>query len=149
MAERFLGVCDARVPELHWRRAGWRDWTWVCHNVLGTGRPFYSSGRTYFSLPKGSKMVERFVVTAGTNRDDQHITLLHEVAHGLTPGHHHDATFWHTAWDLYLTYAPGVPVRRVLAREGAYRREALVVATELGVRGAVTALHNWSRRGRR
>lgn len=78
-------------------------------------------------------------VTAGTERRDQRLVLLHEIAHILTPKEHHGPEFWRVAWELFDRYAPNIPRRYILEREGDYRVEALNVAIERGVRGAKTA----------
>ena len=106
-------------PPLRWRRS-------KTHRL--------SSGSTAYN---GS----RVVVTAGKDRRDQRLVLLHESAHVLTiEDRAHSERFWITAFALYKRYAPNIPQKYVVEREGAYRVEALKVAAAMGVRGAKTAL---------
>ena len=69
----------------------------------------------------------RIHVTAGTDRTDQKLVLLHELAHWLTPKDHHSPRFWDKAWELFRRY--GVPLRYAKVREGNYRKGALVAAS--------------------
>jgi len=65
----------------------------------------------------------RVHVTAGTDRTDQKLVLLHELAHWLCDvGEHHGARFWDKAWQLYRRYR--VPIRYARKREGNYRKGA-------------------------
>jgi len=103
------------VPNLGWWRARKRK-TWA-----GL-RPAHamSSGRSWPTK-------NRIHVTAGTDRKDQKLVLLHELAHWLSPPtEHHGPTFWDTAWRLYRTYK--VPLTYAKVREGNYRKGALVAA---------------------
>lgn len=94
----------AEEPEVCWRRARYR----------------LSSGSYY--KPTACRPA-RVVVTAGRDRRDQKLVLLHELAHWLTPaGEHHSARFWDTAWRLYRRYR--VSLRYALKHEGAYRTSA-------------------------
>ena len=86
------------IPRLTWRRS----------RVHGL-----SSGR-YLTRE------HRIVVTAGKSRQDQKLTLLHEIAHALTPGEHHSDHFWMVAWKLYRRW--GVPIKYAREREGKYRK---------------------------
>ena len=83
-----------------------------------------SSGR-YYGPWKGR--IARIHVTAGTDRADQKLVLLHELAHWLTPKDHHSPRFWDKAWELYRRYR--VPLRYARIREGNYRKGALVAAS--------------------
>ena len=90
--------------------------------VWRRGRGTYSSG--------GAER-DRIVVTAGTSRADQKIVLLHELAHWLTSGAHHNPTFWIEAWRLFLRYK--LPIRATMHRECASHsrrrvRQAYLVA---------------------
>ncbi len=90
------------LPEITWRRSKWND---------------LSSGHS-----KNGQ--EAITITAGKDRKDQKLVLLHELAHWLMPGdEHHGSAFWDKAWQLYRRY--GVPLRYAKEREGNYRKGAL------------------------
>ena len=66
-----------------------------------------------------------FVVTAGRNRTDAKLVLLHELAHWLRPaGECHGDAFWDLAWNLYRWAK--LPVRYCLSREKNYRKGAVL-----------------------
>ena len=120
----------AELPELTWRH----------------GTANQSSGR---AIGKS-----RIVVTAGKNRADAKLVLLHEIAHTVTESKPqywnierakkngwifpngepekpvvsrmvcHTPEFWETAWDLYRWAK--LPIRYCKQREGNYKRGALV-----------------------
>jgi len=95
----YLGLDD--IPDLSWRKTK--------HN--------YSSGRCqYYSTP-------RIVVSAGKNRFDQKLVLLHEIAHAANPKQHHSDKFWDTAWNLYRWAK--LPIRKTLQNEGNYKKGAI------------------------
>ena len=82
-------------------------------------------------------------VRAGTDPLDQRLTLLHELAHWLSPApggrrrgrtRHHDAAFYTTAFALYRRH--GVPDAAALAGESARYPSSLAHARRLGVPGA-------------
>lgn len=86
----------------------------------------------------GRARFDRIVVTAGSERRDQRLVLLHELAHWIVgPECWHDATFWDMAWKLYREY--NVPSRYALDRESRYRAEAVNAALRAGVHGAKSA----------
>lgn len=117
LVERVLTDHGIAPVDLTWRRS--RD-------------SFYTSG---------SARRDRIVITAGHHRPDALIVLLHELAHVLAPeDEHHGPEFWRIAWDLFDRYAPNVPRRYILDREGSYRRGALTEALRRGVRGTAAAL---------
>ena len=121
-----LAVCaeaDAPLPRLTWRH---RD------------RPT-SSGVTRQSAGMVS-------VVAGRDPLDQRLTLLHELAHWLSPAprgarrgrsRHHDAAFYTTAFALYRRH--GVPDAAALAGESARYPSSLTHARRLGLPGAEAA----------
>lgn len=117
-AERIVaGVCAGAgvdQPELTWRRS----------------RSNRSSSGRYVTEEK------RLVLTAGSDRKDQRLVLLHELAHHLTPGHSHDDTFWTAAWALFKGFGMA---RYALKREAGYKANAAPVAVTLGIRGARAA----------
>jgi hypothetical protein len=120
------GVCaEAGIPPplLRWRRADRAP----------------SSGVTR----KGAGLV---AVTAGTDPLDQHLTLLHELAHWLGPEPrrrrrgriaHHDQAFYSRTFALYATH--GIELAEAVAREGARHPGALRHARDLGMPGAAEA----------
>ena len=120
-----MTVCaeaDASLPRLTWRH---RD------------RPT-SSGVTRQSAGIVS-------VVAGRDPIDQRLTLLHELAHWVTPIprnrrrriSHHDAAFYDAAFALYRRH--GVPDATALAGESARYPSSLAHARRLGVPGAEEA----------
>lgn len=101
-ATRLLeDVCaerGAEVPALTWRRSR-----------TGTAQ---SSG--HYNVAE-----HRIVVTAGRERRDQRLVLLHEIAHALTPGEVHGPRFWLVCWTLYRAHR--VPIRYAQRREYGYK----------------------------
>lgn len=83
-------VCEAagvKTPQLRWRTKP---------------KSFHSTGRTTYpniQVPNG-----RITVTAGYDKRDQLLVMLHELAHHLTPKSFHNADFWAMAFDLYEVY---------------------------------------------
>jgi hypothetical protein len=84
-------------------------------------------------------------VRAGADPLDQRLTLLHELAHWLTPVErrrrravHHGLRFYAAAFALYRRH--GLPDADALRLESARYRGALRHATRLGVDGAAEAL---------
>lgn len=70
-------------PSVEWRRSRIKS---------------HTSGRTW-------DYADRIVVTVGSDRSQHKWVLLHELAHWLAgPGHHHDATFWDIAYELYREF---------------------------------------------
>lgn len=116
LLERVCSDRGAEVPELTWRRAGKRRYVIGARTTVWS-RPVCSSGRYYSGE-------HRIVVTAGSMRTDQRLVLLHEIAHALTPGQHHNETFWMIAWQLYRAYK--VPMRHAKVREDRYRVGSVV-----------------------
>jgi hypothetical protein len=85
-------------------------------------------------------------VRAGTDAVDQRLTLLHELAHWITPWprrrrgrvEHHGRAFYATAFRLYARHE--VTAEDALQLESARYASALRHATALGVAGARDAL---------
>ncbi len=81
-------------------------------------------------------------LNAGTDADDQRLTLLHELAHWLAPAPrrrrgratHHDAAFYALAFRLYVR--DGIPPALALAGEAARYPSSLRHARALRVPGA-------------
>ena len=83
-------------------------------------------------------------IVAGTNPVDQRLTLLHELAHWLTPMHrrrgrhvHHDARFYAIAFDLYRRN--GLTAEEAVRREAGRYPSSLRHAVDLAVPGAEAA----------
>ncbi len=120
-------VCaDAGVapPRLVWRRRDREQSTGVARRSEGT-----------------------IAVRAGRDALDQRLTLLHELAHWLSPppprrrgraGEHHGLTFYRVAFSLYHRH--GIPAADALRLESARYRSSLRHAAALGVEGADEAL---------
>jgi hypothetical protein len=119
-----LTVCaeaDVPIPRLDWRRRA---------------RPT-SSGIT--RRDAGISLV------AGHDPLDQRLTLLHELAHWLSPvarrrrgrTRHHDAAFYAAAFGLYRRH--GIPDAAAVAGESARYPSSLSHARSLGVAGAEVA----------
>ena len=89
------------LPDLRWRRSR--------GHTFSSGKAFYATGRV--------------VITAGTDRRDQKLVVLHELAHWLLK-EGHTSRFWDKAWEFYRRYK--VPILYAKQREGIYRKGALV-----------------------
>jgi hypothetical protein len=84
-------------------------------------------------------------LTAGTDPDDQRLTLLHELAHWTTPTPrrrrgrvaHHDLAFYRSAFELYRRH--GIPDAAAIAGESARYPSAFRHARALAVSGAEEA----------
>ena len=92
-------------------------------------------------------------MVAGTDALDQRLTLLHELAHWLTPrparrragrSQHHDRRFYAAAFALYERH--GISSADALAREAGRYASSLRHARDLGIAGADAA---WRERQRR
>jgi hypothetical protein len=123
-------VCtDAGVapPRLAWRRRRGAASTGVARRSAGT-----------------------IAVRAGDDLRDQRLTLLHELAHWLSPPArrrrvaHHGRAFYRVAFSLYARY--GVPEADALRLESARYPSSLRHAVALGVPGAGPALEAHRRR---
>jgi hypothetical protein len=86
-------------------------------------------------------------VRAGTDALDQRLTLLHELAHWLSPSGprrarrravHHGRAFYEVAFELYRRH--GIPDADALRLEAGRYRSALRHAVAIGVPGAAAAL---------
>jgi hypothetical protein len=85
-------------------------------------------------------------VRAGTDELDQRLTLLHELAHWVSPpararrgrSAHHGRAFYAIAFDLYFRH--GIPATDALRLESGRYRSSLAHAVALGVPGASDAL---------
>lgn len=122
LVERVCAEAGVRQPVLRWRLASQSGSTGLARVSEGT-----------------------ISVTAGTDRLDQRLTLLHELAHWLGPRTrrrrgrvvHHDAAFFEIAFALYRRH--GISAAAALEREGGRHPSALAHARALGVHGAEEA----------
>lgn len=55
----------------------------------------YTTGTTWHKRNRG------IALTLGTDHLEARVVTLHEIAHWMTPKHHHDAEFWRVAFWLY------------------------------------------------
>lgn len=106
-AEKIIGeVCDRHgipQPVVIWRRR----------------QANYSTGRAWHSYGLGC-WNGRIVITAGKERADAKMTLLHELAHIIAPkGEHHSKEFYTIAFRLYRMYK--LPMNKCKRREYAYK----------------------------
>ena len=119
--ELVAEVCAAAGvgrPSVTWRRRAGEHSTGVTRHHLGA-----------------------IAVRAGSDPLDQRLTLLHELAHWLTPTRrrrgrtpHHDRAFYRTAFGLYRSH--GVPDADALGLESARYPSSIGHAVALGVPGA-------------
>ena len=119
-----------KLPDVTWRRRhqpARHDSRHGYERQAGT----QSSGRAWgpvmpdrigsYATPRWDWAAGRIVVTAGTDRMDQRLVLLHELAHWLSPPkEHHGSEWWALACQLYRRYK--VPIRFAERRE---RRKVL------------------------
>ncbi len=112
-----FGTWDKPLPVIDWRNTHRRG------TYFKFAKPKKSSGRAWNKQALVPE--DRIVVTAGSERLDQRVVLLHELAHILSPvGEHHGSHFWDVAWELYRWAK--IPIRYAKTREGNYRKGALV-----------------------
>lgn len=83
-------------------------------------------------------------VIAGADALDQRLTLLHELAHWLTPAArrrgrhvHHDVRFYEVAFGLYRCH--GIPSEQAVRREAGRYPSSLRHAIALGIPGSAAA----------
>ncbi len=82
----------SELPELKWRHGKHRSSSGICCQH------------------------DHITITAGHDRKDSKLVLLHELAHWVLPDNeHHGDNFWRLAFDLYKFN--GLPVRYCINRE--------------------------------
>ena len=115
------GAAGAPLPSVTWRHRRGPHSTGVTRHHLGS-----------------------ITVRAGSDPLDQRLTLLHELAHWLTPVRrrpgrtpHHDRAFYRAAFDLYQRH--GLTADGALRLESARYPGAIAHAVALGVPGAAAA----------
>jgi hypothetical protein len=148
---------EAGITTLTWRRAqGRRRYSWEASSLFGrpgaryasVGKPsegWYIPGTLEVRVlprPNGSSgrayLGGRIVVTAGSEPQDQHLTLCHEIAHQVAGvDHWHDAAFWWAHWTLAQEEGlAGALLKEVLEHPHRVKGPALGVAQEMGIRGS-------------
>lgn len=104
-------------------------WTWDKKNRLQSG---------------GNANGFRININAGTDVQDQHGTLLHELAHVIViqrdKNRGHNQGMYEVAWDLWERYMPNFDPQYHMKREGWYKTTCLTVARKRGFAGADDAL---------
>jgi hypothetical protein len=97
---------------------------WLDEGREGEALPHlaWRSRNDRYSSGKACPCCNRILVTAGTDRADAKLVLLHECGHLLTR-QGHTAAFWDKVWRLYRRHR--VPIRYALEREGNYRKGAV------------------------
>ena len=121
LVSQVCGDAGVPLPALTWRRRSGSHSTGVTRHRMGA-----------------------VTVRAGADPLDQRLTLLHELAHWLTPARrrrgrtpHHDRAFYRTAFELYRRH--GVGEDDALRLESARYPSSIRHAVVLGVRGAEAA----------
>lgn len=79
--------------------------------------------RTKRHSSSGTCFKDHIHVSAGTDRTDQKMVLLHEFAHWLHPEESHSPAYWDTCWYLYRWAK--LPIRHCLRRSANYRKESV------------------------
>jgi hypothetical protein len=123
LVARVCADADADPPRIAWRRRAGEHSTGVTRRHDGT-----------------------IAVRAASDPLDQRLTLLHELAHWLSPpprrrrgrSLHHGRAFYAVAFELYRRH--GVPDADALRLESGRYRSSLTHAAALGVPGAPEAL---------
>jgi hypothetical protein len=119
-------------PDVNWRRSHRKNGEIIITQSgerIQSFRPknMQSSGVMHTSRATGLK---RIAITAGQDRRDQKLVLLHEMAHVLAPEkEHHGEEFWKIAWKLYRQFK--VPINYAKSREYEYRKLSKVVYKQL------------------
>lgn len=108
-------------PQINWRRSH-RIKKVFYTDSNGNNIPIFKSKR-YFSSGVSYTKENKISITAGSERKDQKLVLLHELAHLIAPEkEHHGKIFWEIAWKLYRQYK--VPINYAKQREYSYRKLA-------------------------
>jgi len=123
LVRRVCGDAGMPEPRLSWRRRDRETSSGVTRPTLGS-----------------------VTLSAGWDLLDQRLTLLHELAHWVTPLRrrrrgrvaHHDAAFYAAAFSLYERHR--IPTAAALRGEGMRYPSSLRHAVALGVPGALAAL---------
>ena len=105
LIEKVKGWCEEQGRE--WKAPSFEWGKWQQVNSRGS---YYHSNRIFIRL--------------GKYRTDAKLVLLHEIAHSLTPGQHHNLDFWDMAWALYRM--ADLPIKYCQRREYPYMAKAKV-----------------------
>ncbi|HET8571026.1 MAG TPA: hypothetical protein VFN14_03985 [Candidatus Limnocylindria bacterium] len=113
-------------------------------DTLAPARLRWTSRRRDSSSGVTRRHEDSISIVAGTDPLDQRLTVLHELAHWLTPMQrrrgrhvHHDRRFYRTAFSLYLRH--GLPAEDAVRREAGRYPSSLRHAVALAVPGAEAA----------
>lgn len=104
----------------------------------------WRSRRAEHSTGVARRDARLITVRAGSDPLDQRLTLLHELAHWLSPpprrrgATHHGRTFYRVAFGLYRRH--GIADADALRLESSRYRSALTHAAAIGIEGAAEAL---------
>lgn len=112
----------ATKPPINWRKS--RAYRKVSESFTTSWGERIVPHRSARKFSSGVTYPTRIGITAGTDRKDQKLVLLHELAHWLTPKEHHSVVFWEKAFELYRRYK--VPMRYAQQREYRYRKTARI-----------------------
>lgn len=107
-----------KFPDIVWRHGHITDIHWDSKrrkNITIVTPRKYSSGRCYPSA---------IHITAGSDRMDCKLVILHELAHWVKDKRGHSAEFWDTVWVLY--HWAKLPIRYCLQREKNYRKGSIL-----------------------
>ena len=122
--EIILSVCkeyNLSEPKVNWRRSHKQKKGFYTESN-GNNIPIFKPKR-YFSSGVAYTTENEISITAGSERKDQKLVLLHELAHLISPKEeHHGKVFWEIAWKLYRQYK--VPINYAKEREYSYRKLA-------------------------
>lgn len=116
----------------------------VCADAGGAPRLLWRSRDDDHSTGITRRSDRLVAVRAGRDELDQRLTLLHELAHWLSPARrgrravHHGGAFYSIAFELYRRH--GIPEADALRLESGRYPSSLRHAAALGVPGAVAAL---------
>lgn len=111
IVEKFCYDRNIPTPEIRWRR--------MRKEGASGGRMVWDTP-PYIYISAGSHLIHK-----GRNKDDQKLTLIHELTHWSFQDKQvgHTSEFWDRAWDNYREFK--VPIRYALTWEGWYRKEAI------------------------
>lgn len=113
------------IPLIKWRKPKVK--TFDCDSRLIRTPDDWRKHRTSKARKTSSGVCYRthITISAGSDRTDCRMVLLHELAHWALPWkEHHSDAFWTTAFDLYRHFK--LPIRYCLNREKGYRKNAIV-----------------------
>ncbi len=136
-------VCQeegVRVPSIRWRVAYAPP-----QQVSPTVRAAFNIPPTYLHS-SGRAWYDWISITAGNEKRETKIVLLHELAHVIRmqkrDDRSHGSAFYEVAWRLWRRHRCGFD--NVIAREAHYKVECLKTAVRLKIPGAKNLYHVYS-----